>query len=223
MSPLAALAAGGVAVLNTKGGTGKTTTAIYLATALAQLGHNTLVMDTDPARSLLRWADVAAEQGAPFEFTVTAPWSTRDVAGSIVRAVNDRDEQWSALVVDTPPIEDHAAIVRDALTVVGTALIPVAPAGVELDRMTAVGDVLAGSTARRCVLLNRTSWHAPTRSGADADMRAILTERGYHVLPQQIRHLIRYQDAWGAAPDLSGTPWTGVATHLITQHEESNR
>jgi chromosome partitioning protein len=40
-----------IAVINNKGGTGKTTTSVNLAGALAELGHRTLVIDLDPQAS----------------------------------------------------------------------------------------------------------------------------------------------------------------------------
>ena len=54
-----------LAVLNQKGGTGKTTMAIHLAAALARDGARVLLIDADPQGSALDWS--ALRQGAqPF-------------------------------------------------------------------------------------------------------------------------------------------------------------
>jgi chromosome partitioning protein len=45
-----------VALINEKGGVGKSTTAVYLACGLAARGR-TLLVDADPQQTVLAWSD----------------------------------------------------------------------------------------------------------------------------------------------------------------------
>ena len=58
-----------IAFVNTKGGTGKTTSTICLSTALAGL-RDVVVWDADPQGSATDWAEQAAESGDPLPFAV---------------------------------------------------------------------------------------------------------------------------------------------------------
>lgn len=60
-----------IAISNLKGGTTKTTTAIYLATALTELTDDTVtVLDLDPQGSATEWAGLADDNDAPLPFDV---------------------------------------------------------------------------------------------------------------------------------------------------------
>ena len=48
-----------IAILNFKGGTGKTTTAVNLSHALALKRQNVLVIDCDPQRSIADWLGIS--------------------------------------------------------------------------------------------------------------------------------------------------------------------
>ena len=54
-----------IAVLNQKGGSGKTTIATHLARALQLDGHDVLLVDSDPQGSARDWAAVREDQPVP--------------------------------------------------------------------------------------------------------------------------------------------------------------
>src|SRR6185437_12276733 len=58
-----------LALVSSKGGTGKTTSAVSLAMVLHR-GGRTLAVDCDPQGSLMNWSETAAEEGHSLPFTV---------------------------------------------------------------------------------------------------------------------------------------------------------
>src|ERR1039457_2478063 len=112
-----------IAVINLKGGTGKTVTAVHLATALAARGR-TLLVDADPQGSALSWSEEAEE--LPFA-VVGLP--VRDLQ----RRLNDLLPGLMHAVVDTPP--GDRAIVRSAIAATGIILVPIPPSIIDLDRL----------------------------------------------------------------------------------------
>src|ERR1051325_9341830 len=87
-----------VALLNQKGGTGKTTLAVHLAGELALQGNRVLLIDADPQASALDWAETRNRAGHVRLFgAVGLPRET------LHREVPDLAPSVDHVVIDGPP------------------------------------------------------------------------------------------------------------------------
>jgi chromosome partitioning protein len=109
-----------VALLNQKGGVGKTTLALHLAGAWARQGCRVTVIDADPQGSALDWSEQRAKEGSPRLFGVLG--LARDTlhreAPEIARGVDH-------VVIDGPP--RIAGLMRSALLAADLVLVPAQP------------------------------------------------------------------------------------------------
>jgi len=111
-----------VAFLNQKGGVGKTTLAVHVATDLAQRGGRVLLVDADPQGSALDWA--TARQTEPLFPVIGLP--TKDLHRQIKQHVANYD----AIVIDGPPRVNELA--RAAIIASDVVLIPVQPSPLDV-------------------------------------------------------------------------------------------
>jgi chromosome partitioning protein len=187
-----------LAIVNLKGGSGKTVSGFFLATVLSRRGR-TLLVDCDPQGSALSWAAAAEEYGSgdPLPFAVMG-LPVKDVH----RRVRAFEDDYEHIVFDTPPGE--LAIVRSALMAADVALIAVPPTPIDLDRvmptLELVADVedMTGLSFR--VLLTRV--RRISREGRDT--REAMAEMGLPLLEADIPALGFYSDSFGAAIDDAG-------------------
>lgn len=181
-----------IAVGNLKGGTAKTTSAVFVALGLARQGR-TLLVDADPQQSAFDWSTLAGDNW-PSQLTVI-PWATRDLAKRAKEVAADYDH----LIIDTGP--EDAAILRQALLITEHLLIPVGPSPMELRRLGRTLDLAtevdALSPVYPRVLLTRL--RAGTRSSTEA--REILNEMEVPMLEVGIRRLEMYSLAMGSVPE----------------------
>lgn len=199
-----------IALVNCKPGTGKTTSAVWLAHAFAAEGLPVLLVDADPAASALEWSDLAGRfpgirvAGLPFK--------------DLHRRIGDFARPGEVVIIDSGQLEDHTGIARSAMRYADEIVIPCAPTVVEISRTapmrTEIEDVNAirQTPARSAVLLNRTI----ARANSTSEARTALQTAGMDVLTWTIPRLEVYAQSYAGPVVLSpGDVWIDIARDLI--------
>ena len=208
-----------LAVVNRKGGTSKTTTAVFLAHALHEQGRTVLLVDADPQASALTWSETAAAvAGDGFPFPVIA-LPSRELHKQLPDVIGDRFE---VVVIDTPPLEERAGIVASSLRLATLAVVPVAPTPIEYQRLTQVREVVEDTAAFRqdgtpvpvAVLFTRVI----PRATSTQIYREQATQDEFFCLETAVGRLERFAQAYGdPVQDVTDTAYGDVATELAKQ------
>jgi chromosome partitioning protein len=140
-----------LAVINHKGGAGKTTTAVNVAAALGEVGARVLLIDLDPQGSASRWLGAHDDSRGIFDVFVgscdlvalarptavprvaivaASPWLITaermllgDLAAAFIRAMGRLPSEWDFVLIDCPPSIAFLSVA--ALSACREVLIPV--------------------------------------------------------------------------------------------------
>jgi chromosome partitioning protein len=201
-----------IAFVNAKPGTGKTTSAVWLAHAFHETGYPVLLVDADPAASALEWSD----QAGGFAFRI-AGLPVKDLHRRVGEFANSDD----VVIIDSGQLEDHAGIARSALRIASEVIVPCAPTTVEISRTVPMLEEIEAINparsipARCCVLLNRTITNANSTVAA----REALTQAGFAVLGMTVPRLELYAQSFGAPVTSSGPIWQVIANELLARQD----
>ena len=116
------------AVVNQKGGCGKTTTAVHLAHYLQTLGHNVCLVDCDPQKSSSQWLNGASDAG---HFTIENFEVDLNQSLAIDKALMRIEDLFDYIVIDGP-----AGLVEQTMGLIQLAdkvLIPLQPSALDID------------------------------------------------------------------------------------------
>ena len=158
-----------LAVINAKGGVGKTTVSTHLAVAAERLGLVTAILDLDPQPSSTLWAD-HREASSP---AVVAAQAAR-LPVFIKQA---RQQEADLIILDTPPKPEGTA--SEAPTHADAILIPMQPKPLDLDALPLTIQLARASGKPFFVVLN----NAPIQGQEVTDTTAALAGAGIEVVP----------------------------------------
>ncbi len=158
-----------VAICAQKGGGGKTSTAVNLATAATHAGYASAIIDLDPQQSAALWGDDRGD--APPE--VISGQATR--LHVLLEAA--AKEGFDLIIVDTGPAADAAA--RKCAELADLVLIPCRPAAFDLKAIKTTLDLVEATRTPAWVVLNA----APPRSRAVDEAIDVVNGLGGQVAP----------------------------------------
>lgn len=138
-----------ISVINLKGGVGKTTTAIALATAAQRDGKNVSLYDADPQSSASLWATVAEDNNDPLPFDVFPA----NIA--TVRSVGKRfcDNQNNWVFIDCPP---SGHVMDEAMKVADLVIVPTTTGPADMVKAFETAETLSERGIYYAILMTRT-------------------------------------------------------------------
>lgn len=175
-----------IAILNQKGGAGKTTLSVHLATALSRRGYKVLLVDADPQGSALDWA--AARKGTPLFPVGGIPKPSIHNELPVLAAGYD------VVVIDGPP--RVYAVARSAIMASDLVLVPVQPspydvwAAKEIMDLLNEGDVYKPGVMRAFVINRKI-----VNSAIGRDVSEALAQYPIPVLPTAICQRVAFAES----------------------------
>lgn len=166
------MAAKTLTIAQQKGGAGKTTLAVQLATAFVTNGKRVALIDIDPQASLSAWDRVrgAANTATHLQLTVMAVSGWR-INNELTRIRRDHD----LVIIDSPPHAETEA--KTAIRYADLVLIPVQPSPMDVWATQPTMNLAGEAGVPIVAVLNRV----PPRAKVVAQIRSALAEKGLPV------------------------------------------
>ncbi|MFA7415012.1 MAG: ParA family protein [Rhizobium sp.] len=176
---------------NTKGGAGKTTAALILATELAHRGNRVTIIDADPRGWMSRWHAIA---GAGSLLSVVSGVTEATIEEATAKA----KKRGGYILIDLP--SNHDALLAKAIGLADHVLIPVqgcamdAAGGAEVLELLKELDEKCDVRIPHSIVLTRVNAAVTTRALQAA--KDFLAQRRIHTLETPIAERAAYRDVF---------------------------
>ena len=184
---------------NTKGGAGKTTAVLLLATELARQGFRVSVLDADPQHWITRWYETS--EGLLGNRLTVVPYITM---GTIDRQLTEQKARADFVLIDLPG--SRSSLLAQAVGYADYVLIPVQGSAMDAQGGANVIELLqyleekADIRIRHSVVLTRVNSMVTTR--AMNAVKELLAARRVHLLETPIIERSAFRDMFGCGGTL---------------------
>lgn len=185
-----------VSVTQQKGGAGKTSLAVHLATAWASAGRRVALIDSDPQESLTSWHAMREDvypEAADLPIVSADGWK---LPAEIARARKDSD----IVVIDTPPHSETAA--RLSVREADLVLLPLQPTPLDAWATRDTLDLIAREGTPYRLIFNRM----PARGRMAEEVRDELVEEGLSVATAALGNRVIYAESFLSGRGIAEMP-----------------
>lgn len=194
-----------ISFANAKGGAGKTTAALLLATELAHQGYRVAILDADPQRWITQWSDLSGPQR---NIEVVSEVTMASLQGHLRELGRTSDY----IIVDLAGARD--ALVTAAIGLSDHVMIPIqgcamdAKGGAQILDLLKMMDEASGLKIAHSVVLTRVTSMVTTR--ALLTIKGLLAARGVNVVNTPIAERSAFREIF----DCGGTLHTMDAARI---------
>ncbi len=187
-----------LAFVATKGGAGKSSSAIALAVAAAQKGLKVLILDADPQKSVMKWKRRRRREGGPAVYETTLSALPRHLGKA-------RESGFDLVLIDFAA--GDCVVFHDVFKLIDLAVVPSAPAAIEMEEAVPVFKAARAARLDVTVALVRA-----TRADSERTRFWIhkYGDRGL-VAPHVLTGLIVYADSYARGEGVTETAPGGRA------------
>lgn len=186
-----------IVMASPKGGVGKSTCAVLLASQFARMGAEVTVLDCDPNKSLTRWAS----HGTPKGVTLLS-----DIGRSeIVPTIREADGDGKIVIVDLEGVASQ--LVSRAISQADLVIVPMQPTALDAEigsealALVREEEEALGRRIRHAVVLTKTS--AAVKSRVQKELEEQLRGAGIDVIEPSLVARAAFSEIFAYGTDLT--------------------